>query len=121
MHFFTEPRIPARGNDGGSVPLSDGFVADLGVIGAVGTDRMKRLVRWNLRKQSKRHRCVSDGVVGDLDGSDLQDPGIYARCTLIAGDGSWHLLFASTILPHPAFSRPCYQLADAERHRSHEP
>lgn len=64
--------VPAGGNDGRRLSTGDGFVTGLGVIGAIGADRVHGLPSRDLGEQLWQHGRIADGVVGDLDGSDLQ-------------------------------------------------
>ena len=43
---------------------------------------MQRLVLRNLRQQLRQHRCIANGVVRDLDGTDLQGLSIDAQVHL---------------------------------------
>ena len=60
----------------------DGFVAGLGVIGPIRAHGVQRLMCGDLGEELRQHGSVPDGVVRDLDGSDLQRLSIDAQVNL---------------------------------------
>src|SRR5450830_302361 len=84
-------------NNGLRATPRNGFMAAFRVIGAVATDARDRLVHANLVEQTRQYRRVAGGVVGHLDGPDLQRGGVYAQV---------HLAPLTAILGAMLFSLP---------------
>ena len=78
------PRLAVleRGNNRLRPALKDRRMANLGVIGTVGTDAGYRFLERYLSQQLGQHGRVAHAVVGDLDGSDLQRVGVNAQVHL---------------------------------------
>ena len=62
-----------------SMSISNGFVTSPGVVGAMSADRVEQLVLWDLNEQLRQHRRVTDGVIGDFDGPNLQSLRLHAQ------------------------------------------